>query len=34
MEYGTWFRWMIKLQIILFLLGMILLATSPFSVSA
>ncbi len=30
LEYGTWFRWMIKLQILLFLLGMVLLATSPF----
>ncbi|MHC5062648.1 MAG: YfcC family protein [Planctomycetota bacterium] len=31
LEYGTWFRWMIKLQILLFILGMTLLATSPFA---
>lgn len=31
LEYGTWFRWMIKYQILLFLIGMLLLALSPFS---
>ena len=30
LPYGTWFRWMIKYQILLFLVGMILLAFSPF----
>ena len=30
MEYGTWFRWMIKLQLFLFALGMVFLALSPF----
>jgi uncharacterized ion transporter superfamily protein YfcC len=30
LSYGTWFRWMIKYQLLLFLLGMILLAFSPF----
>ena len=30
LSYGTWFRWMIKYQLLLFLVGMILLAFSPF----
>jgi len=30
MPYGTWFRWMIKIQILLLAVGMILLAASPF----
>ena len=30
LPYGTWFRWMIRYQLLLFLVGMILLAFSPF----
>ena len=30
LPYGTWFRWMIKIQLVLLAVGMILLAVSPF----
>ena len=30
LPYGTWFRWMIKIQLVLLVVGALLLALSPF----
>jgi uncharacterized ion transporter superfamily protein YfcC len=30
LPYGTWFRWMIKLQLVLLVVGIMLLAVAPF----
>ena len=30
LPYGTWFRWMFKIQLVLLVVGMLLLAASPF----